>query len=280
MVANYHPAWVADFMKWAVMLVAVPVLFWAANTAMLGLSRHVYVLATNRQIPSWAGKLERNYSTPYIAIIIAALLALALAIPGDIRFLARVYAFGALLAVTIAQISIVRLRVVEPDLERPYKVPWNVRIGSHDLPLPAMLGALISGLAWISVFLLHHTAVYVGGGWMLFGLVFYVIYRLYVEGTPLTRRVQVPEASLKKQPDGGGVLDHPGAGLRHPARRRHRQHSGSAGRRGGGEGRAASPAGGRLRGGAAAHGPARCAPAEGGAGAGGQGARSRSRGRG
>ena len=199
-VANYDPGWVADVMKWAVMLVAVPVLFWAANTAMLGLSRHIYVLATNRQIPSWAGKLERDYSTPYIAIIIAALLALALAIPGDIRFLARVYAFGALLAVTIAQISIVRLRVVEPDLERPYRVPWNVRIGSHELPLPAMLGALISGAAWITVFLLHRTAVYVGGGWMLFGLVFYVIYRRYVEGTPLTRRVQVPEASLKKQP--------------------------------------------------------------------------------
>ncbi len=199
-VANYHPGWVADFMKWAVMLIAVPVLFWAANTAMLGLSRHIYVLATNRQIPSWAGKLERDYSTPYIAIIIAALLALALAIPGDIRFLARVYAFGALLAVTIAQISIVRLRVVEPDLERPYRVPWNVRFGSHELPLPAIAGALISGLAWITVFLLHRTAVYVGGGWMLFGLVFYVIYRRYVEGTPLTRRVQVPEASLKKQP--------------------------------------------------------------------------------
>jgi basic amino acid/polyamine antiporter, APA family len=199
-VANYDPGWVADVMKWAVMLVAVPVLFWAANTSMLGLSRHVYVLATNRQIPSWAGKLEKNYSTPYIAIIIAALLALALAIPGDIRFLARVYAFGALLAVTIAQISIVRLRVVEPDLERPYRVPWNVRIGSHQLPLPAIFGALVSGAAWITVFLLHHTAVYVGGGWMLFGLVFYVIYRRYVEGTPLTRRVQVPEASLKKQP--------------------------------------------------------------------------------
>ncbi len=199
-VANYDPAWVADVMKWAVMLVAVPVLFWAANTAMLGLSRHVYVLATNRQIPSWAGKLEKTYSTPYVAIIIAALLALALAIPGDIRFLAKVYAFGALLAVTIAQISIVRLRVIEPDLERPYRVPFNIRFGSHELPLPAIAGALISALAWITVFLLHHTAVYVGGGWMLFGLVFYVIYRRYVEGTPLTRRVQVPEASLKKQP--------------------------------------------------------------------------------
>ena len=201
-VGTYDPAWLADFMKWAVMLIAVPVLFWAANTAMLGLSRHVYVLATNRQIPSWAGKLERTYATPYIAIVMAAVLALALAIPGDIRFLASVYAFGALLAVTIAQTSIVRLRVVEPDLERPYRVPLDVRVRSHLLPLPAMVGALISGLAWISVFLLHHSAVYVGGGWMLFGLVFYVIYRRYVEGTPLTRRVQVPEASLKKQPAG------------------------------------------------------------------------------
>jgi APA family basic amino acid/polyamine antiporter len=199
-VANYDHGILSDLMKWAVMLVAVPVLFWAANGAMLGLSRHVYVLATNRQIPSWAGKLESTYSTPYIAIGIAAVLALALAIPGDIRFLARVYAFGALLAVTIAQISIVRLRVVEPDLERPYRVPWNVRIGSNELPLLSIIGALISGLAWISVFVLHHTAVWVGGGWMLFGLVFYVIYRRYVEGTPLTRRVQVPEASLKKQP--------------------------------------------------------------------------------
>jgi APA family basic amino acid/polyamine antiporter len=199
-VESYDPSWVADLMKWAVMLTAVPVLFWAANVSMLGLSRHVYVLATNRQIPSWAGKLERTYSTPYIAIGIAAVLALALAIPGDIRFLARVYAFGALLAVTIAQISIVRLRVVEPDLERPYRVPLDVRFGSHRLPLPAIVGALISGLAWISVFLLHHNAVYVGGGWMLFGLVFYVIYRPFVEGTSLTKRVAVPEASLKKQP--------------------------------------------------------------------------------
>jgi APA family basic amino acid/polyamine antiporter len=199
-VANYDHGFLSDVMKWAVMLVAVPVLFWAANGAMLGLSRHVYVLATNRQIPSWAGKLESTYSTPYIAIGIAAVLALVLAIPGDIRFLARVYAFGALLAVTIAQISIVRLRIVEPDLERPYRVPWNVRIGGHDLPLLAIFGAVVSGLGWLSVFAFHHTALWVGGGWMVFGLVFYVIYRRYVEGTPLTRRVQVPEASLKKQP--------------------------------------------------------------------------------
>jgi basic amino acid/polyamine antiporter, APA family len=199
-VQSYDPGWLADVMKWTVMLVAVPVLFWAANTSMLGLSRHVYVLATNRQIPSWAGKLERTHSTPYIAIVIAAVLALALAIPGDIRFLASVYAFGALLAVTIAQVSVVRLRVTEPELQRPYRVPLDVTVGGHRLPLPAIIGALISAVAWLSVFALHAEAVYVGGGWMLFGLISYVVYRRLVEGTSLTQRVAVPEASLKKQP--------------------------------------------------------------------------------
>jgi APA family basic amino acid/polyamine antiporter len=198
-VQAYDPAWVADVMQWAVVLIAVPVLFWAAHTSMLGLSRHVYVLARNRQIPSWAGKLERTYSTPYIAIAIAAVLAFALAVPGDIRFLAGVYAFGALLAVTIAQVSIVRLRVSEPERERPYEVPFNLRVRGHRLPVPAILGALLSALAWISVLLLHLKAVYVGGGWMLFGLIFYFVYRRLVEGTTLTKRVIVPEVSLKKQ---------------------------------------------------------------------------------
>ena len=51
------------------MLVAPALLIWAASTAMLGLSRHIYVLATNRQIPSWLGKLGRRRSTPHVAII-------------------------------------------------------------------------------------------------------------------------------------------------------------------------------------------------------------------
>ncbi|MGH2957558.1 MAG: amino acid permease [Solirubrobacterales bacterium] len=199
-VEAFDPAWLADLMRWAVVALAVPVLFWAANVAMLGVSRHVYVLATNRQIPSWAGKLERTYATPYVAIGIASLLALALALPGDIFFLAQVYAFGALLAITIAHVSIVRLRVTDPDRRRPYRVPLNLRVRGTALPLPAVIGGLVSGLAWVSVFFFHEKALAVGGGWMAFGLVFYVFYRLVVEGTSLTRRVTVPETSLKKQP--------------------------------------------------------------------------------
>ena len=198
-VQSFDPAWLADVMQWAVVLIAVPVLFWAANTSMLGVSRHVYVLATNRQIPSWAGKLHPDHSTPYVAIAIAALLALGLAIPGDIRFLAQVYAFGALLAITIAHLSILRLRATDPERERPYRVPFNVRVGAVELPLPAIFAGAVSGLALFSVFLFHQKALVVGGGWMAFGLLFYVFYRVVVEGTSLTQRVTVPEFSLKKQ---------------------------------------------------------------------------------
>ncbi|MDP9188153.1 MAG: universal stress protein [Actinomycetota bacterium] len=197
-VQSFDPPWIADVMQWGVVLIAVPVLIWAANTAMLGVSRHVYVLATNRQIPSWAGRLERTHATPYVAIGIAAVMALALALPADIEFLAGVYAFGALLAATIAHLSIIRLRYRDPDRERPFAVPLNVSLRGRELPLPAVFAAVVSGLAWLSVIAFHGGALAVGGGWMLFGLVFYVIYRKLVEGTSLTARVTVPELSLKK----------------------------------------------------------------------------------
>jgi APA family basic amino acid/polyamine antiporter len=67
------------------------------------------------------------------------------------------------------------------------------------VPLPAVFAGLVSALALLSVFLFHEEAVYVGGGWMLFGLVAYVFYRLVVENTSLTKRVSVPEMALKKQ---------------------------------------------------------------------------------
>jgi APA family basic amino acid/polyamine antiporter len=198
-VSAYHPAWVADTMRWMVALVAAPVLFWAANTSMLGVSRHIYTLAINRQIPSWLGKLSKRHATPYVAIAISGLIALGLVIPTDVKLLAGIYAFGATLAITIAHLSIIRLRVSDPDRRRPFRVPWGFPWGSAQLPIPAIFAALASGLAFVSVLAYHDRARWVGGGWMAFGLLFYVIYRKVFEGTTLTRRVSVSEQALTKQ---------------------------------------------------------------------------------
>ena len=199
-VQSYEPAWLADVMRWAVAVVAPVVLVWAASTSMLGVSRHMYVLATNRQIPSWLGKLGREHTTPYVAIGIAAVMAFGLVIPADIEFLAGVYAFGALLAISIAHLAVIRLRVIDAERERPYRIPLDVMVRGHRLPLPAMIAAVITILAWASVIAFHDGARYLGGGWMVFGLVGYVIYRRVVEGTSVTKRVTVPAEALMKEP--------------------------------------------------------------------------------
>jgi APA family basic amino acid/polyamine antiporter len=165
---------------------------------MLGLSRLAYSLSTNRQIPSALGRLHPTRSTPFVLIIIAGLIAGALTVPQDLDFLVGIYAFGALLGLTIAHAAVCRLRYLEPDRDRPYKMPFNVRFRGGELPLPAVLGAVLSFFAWVSVIVLHAGARYVGFGWMAVGLLLYVVYRL-TQGKSLTKRVVVPEKALRRE---------------------------------------------------------------------------------
>jgi APA family basic amino acid/polyamine antiporter len=183
-----------------VVAIAPLILFFAANVTMLGLSRHTYVLATNRQIPSWLGKLGGARSTPHVAILIAALFAIGLVLPGDVELLAGVFAFGATLAISIAHLSLIRLRFTDPDRERPYSVPFGIRIRGTQVPLPSVLGLLLTGAGFVSIVVLHGSALWVGGGWMAFGLVSYFVYRRLIHGLPLTARVSVPEQALLKHP--------------------------------------------------------------------------------
>jgi APA family basic amino acid/polyamine antiporter len=197
-VQSFDPPWIASLMEVAVVAIVPVALVWAANTAMLGLSRHVYVLATNRQIPSWLGKLNRSFETPHVAIAIAAVVAFGLVLPLDVELLGGLFAFGATIAFTIAHVSVIRLRVTHPDAERPFRIPLDLMVGGHRLPLPAIVAAVLTALAWVSVVVFHSAALWAGGGWMLFGLLAYVIYRKGVEGVTLTQRIEVPAAALVK----------------------------------------------------------------------------------
>jgi APA family basic amino acid/polyamine antiporter len=173
---------------------AAATLIAGANSAMLGLSRLAYSLATNRQIPSAVGRLHPTRSTPVVVIGVAALLAAGLAATEDVDFLAGIFAFGALLGLTIAHLAIIVLRFREPDRDRPYRMPLNV----GRLPLPAVFGFLASFAAWVGVLVTHEGARYAGLAWMCAGLLLYVVYRV-TEGKSLTQRVTVPEKALKRE---------------------------------------------------------------------------------
>jgi len=196
-VEQFEPAWLAEALMYVVGALAAVTLVAASQSAMLGLSRLAYSLGTNRQIPSAVGRLHPTRATPYVVIAIAAVLAGALTLSKDLEFLVGIYAFGALLAFTIAHAAVVRLRFSEPDRRRPYRMPLNVPFRGRSLPLPAVVGALVSALAWVSVLVLHEGARYVGMGWMAAGLLLYVVYRTTNEKT-LTKRVTVPQAALQR----------------------------------------------------------------------------------
>ncbi len=207
-VEAFRPRWVADVLKYLVAIGGAAGLAAAASSGMLGVSRVGYSLATNRQIPSAVGRLHSRWGTPYVIMGGAALAAAALVLPTDLELLIGIYAFGALLSFTIAHVSVIALRFREPRRPRGYKVPLPVRIAGAQVPLPAVLGALLSLAGWVAVVALHPTARYVGLGWLLAGLVLYVTYRK-TESKPLLKRVTIPERALRHEtlePDFGSIL--------------------------------------------------------------------------
>jgi len=208
-VEQVHPHWLEQTLTYLVAGLATITLLAAANSAMLGLSRLAYSLSTNRQIPSGLGKLHPERSTPYVLIILAGIIAAGLVVPQNLDFLIGIYAFGATIAFTIAHLSVCRLRYTEPTRDRPYRIPLSISFRGGQLPLPAVFGALISAVGWVALMIYHEPARYVGLGWMIAGIVLYVVYRRADE-TSLLRRVTVSPVVLRSEPvrerDYGSVL--------------------------------------------------------------------------
>jgi APA family basic amino acid/polyamine antiporter len=82
-----------------------------------------------------------------------------------------------MLSFTIAHLSIVRLRMRSPDAYRPYRAPWNVRWRGSEIPLTAVIGAIGTGAAFVSVVVLHPEARIIGTAWLALGLGGYLLYR-------------------------------------------------------------------------------------------------------
>ena len=158
-------------------VLAATILFIATNAGLIGISRLSWSLAEHRQLPSPFARLHPTFRTPWITIVFFSFLAGALILYGDTNVLGNLYSFGAMLSFTIAHAAVIRLRFKEPDLERPYRMPGNVRFRGRSLPLTAVVGGTGTALAWVAVVVLHSEARVVGIPWMVLGMGGYFIYR-------------------------------------------------------------------------------------------------------
>ena len=153
-------------------LLAATILFIATNAGIIGVSRLVYSMGIHRQVPDRLRQLHPKYGTPWIGILLFGAVACLAMIPGQADFLGNIYAFGAMLSFTIAQLAVIRLRVSKPDVPRPYRGPMNATIRGVDVPIFAILGTIGTALAFAVVTLLHVDVAIAGIGWLVIGCAF------------------------------------------------------------------------------------------------------------
>ena len=177
------PGPVVDALRVAVGISGILILVAAATTSMSGITRLTHSLAEHGALPREFARLERRALVSSEAILIASGLAIVLILVteiargGDPTFLASLYSFGVLLAFTAAQLAVIRLRVKEPELGRPFRARPNISIRGADIPVPALVGAPLTFVVWILALVTHPGARYAGPIWLAMGLVVFVVVR-------------------------------------------------------------------------------------------------------
>jgi APA family basic amino acid/polyamine antiporter len=169
-------------------ILAATILLIAANAGMLGMSRLAYSMGQNRYLPPAVSRLHPTRRTPATAIIVFGVLSALLIIPGEVEILAAAYVFGAMLSFTFAHASIIGLRVREPGMPRPFRIPVNLRLRGRRIPLTAVLGGMATLFAWFVVVVTQQSARIIGFSWLGLGLLVYLAYRWYKRTRPEAAR--------------------------------------------------------------------------------------------
>ena len=188
-------------------ILAATILFIATNAGILGVSRLSYSMGQHRQLPEFLRLLHPRFRTPYIAIFVFSTIACLAIVPGQADFLGVIYAFGAMLSFTMAHVSVTRLRITQPDIDRPYKGPLNVTFRGRELPLFAILGGLGTGIALIVATVLDLRVLVSGIGWMAVGILLYIVYRRR-QGLSLTEthKVVSPKPAVEHEVEYESIL--------------------------------------------------------------------------
>jgi amino acid transporter len=110
------------------MLSAIAI-FATANTVLISLiasSRLAFSMGRDGEIPSIFGALLPGRDTPWIAATLMLAMSMALVPIGNIKILAELSSFAALLAFLAANLALIIVRYRLPDLPRPFRVPLTI----------------------------------------------------------------------------------------------------------------------------------------------------------
>src|SRR6266540_1542832 len=176
------PGWLHTPLRVYVGLSGAFILLLAAATSVSGFGRLAYSLGEHGQLPRVFGRLHRRTVVSPQALLAAGAISIALLLATDfltttVTFLASLYSFGVLLAFTAAQLAVIKLRVTQPELRRPFRVPPGIRVRGAVVPLPALVGTLATAAVFVAAMATHPGARYGGPAWLAAGIVVYLLVR-------------------------------------------------------------------------------------------------------
>ncbi len=181
-----------DVTKIYVGVLAATILFIATNAGVIGASRITYSMASYRQLPERFRRLHPKFKTPWLSLVVFAGIGGSLfMLPGNVDFIGRMYAFGAMLSFTVAHASVIRLRQKHAHEELVYQARPNLTVRGVSWPLFAVIGGLGTSIAWLVVVLQDAPTRYAGLTWLALGFMVYAVYRRRI-GYPLTETVRAP----------------------------------------------------------------------------------------
>ena len=192
--ASFPLAWLTGILKPLIAILAGTILLIATNAGLMGISRLAFSLGSHNLLPSALSRVHPRFKTPHISIILFSIIALLILVPAFLaadafKNMGTLYAFGSLLAFMFAHASILSLRAKKPELPRPFKIGWNIRIKGREMPISAILGLAATAIIWIIILITQPYSRWVGISWMVAGLIIYYLYRRK-KHLPLTHKTK------------------------------------------------------------------------------------------
>jgi Amino acid permease len=131
----------------------------------MGQPRVFYSMSKDGLLPSWASKVHPKYQTPHITTAITGTIVAILAGIVPISLLGELVSIGTLFAFVIVGTGIIILRSSNPNLHRPFKVPFSPVVPILTVVSAAYLMNSLPFDTWLRLI-----------DWMSIGLVLYFAY--------------------------------------------------------------------------------------------------------
>ena len=205
------PGPVTVVLELTVGLTATAILLLAITTSFSGCARLADGMGEHLQLPRVFALRSRRTLLPTGAFAGVGAMAVAFLVVGgmfeeeEVLTLASLYSFGILIALVLAQTSLVWLRITEPDLPRPFTMRGNLPVRGRSIPLPAVAGAAGCFAVWVIALGTHPGARIVGVLWMLGGLAMYAAVRIRA-GQPLLSRIEPALPAVEMELGQGAVV--------------------------------------------------------------------------